>query len=310
MGIVSRTSVFLTIATLLALAGSCLPASSQLVREHDAASSRSFHGDTTRIRRSFRSDAEARAVLKQVLEAAGLAGMEDRITLRASAETANAEAVVEREERLIFYNAVYMQDVARKAGDYWSKVAVLAHELGHHIRLHTVISGRNHEFELEADYQAGFIMRRMGAMLEQAQAFFRTLPEAATPTHPGRDQRVQMVTLGWTDGGPRQAPAETQPPAVANPPPTSTQAFSVDLRVIAGRAATIDRCGVTVASRARATHEGQGIYSSRVDINGTESVIRGNLQARPQTEKGSCQLSINLRASGDLQVTGTCRCSG
>ena len=54
-------------------------------------------------------------------------------------------------------------------------VAILAHEVGHHIRLHTVIPGRDHEFELEADYQAGFILRRMGATLEQTQAAFRTV---------------------------------------------------------------------------------------------------------------------------------------
>ena len=58
----------------------------QLVREHDAQGLRSFHGPASRIRRSFQSDAEARAVFKKILAVSGLAGMEDRIVIRASAE--------------------------------------------------------------------------------------------------------------------------------------------------------------------------------------------------------------------------------
>ena len=50
----------------------------QLVREHDGQGLRSFHGQTSRIRRSFQSDAEARAVFKYILAVSGLAGMEDQ----------------------------------------------------------------------------------------------------------------------------------------------------------------------------------------------------------------------------------------
>ena len=59
----------------------------QLVRDHDGQGLRSFHGQTSRIRRSFQSDAEARAVLKHILAVSGLTGMEDRILVRASSET-------------------------------------------------------------------------------------------------------------------------------------------------------------------------------------------------------------------------------
>jgi hypothetical protein len=181
------------------------PVAAQMVREHDAASVRGFHTPdgrpAIRIRRSFQSDGEARAVLREVLAAAGLQGLEDRIILRATADTAAAEAFIEKDERLIAYNAVFMQSLRQKTNEYWSLVAVLAHEVGHHVRFHTVIAGRNHEFELEADYQAGFILRRMGATLDQAQAAFQQFPETATTSHPGRADRVQAVTLGWVDGG-------------------------------------------------------------------------------------------------------------
>ena len=224
------TTILAVFTVLSALGGFSETASAQLVREHDAQGLRSFHGAGSRIRRSFQSDSEAREILKQILAVSGLAGMDDRITLRASAETDNAEAFVEKasdkEERLIFYNAVFMQEIANKTKDYWSMVAILAHEVGHHIRLHTIIPGRDHEFELEADYQAGFILRRMGATLEQTQAAFRTVgADAATASHPPRAQRVQAATLGWTDGvslQPRPVPAPTvtipAPSQVAVPP--------------------------------------------------------------------------------------------
>src|SRR5262245_19012278 len=103
------------LALTIGLAASS-PAPAQLIRDHDAEGLRSFHGQATRIRRSFQSDAEARAVLKHILAVSGLAGMEDRIVIRASAETDAAEAFVEKlgdkEERLIFYNAEFMASVA------------------------------------------------------------------------------------------------------------------------------------------------------------------------------------------------------
>lgn len=194
----------------------------QFVRDHNSHGLRSFHGQTSQIRRSFQSDAEARAIFKQILSVVGLSGMDDRINIRASADTDNAIALIERngdkEERLILYNVVFIQEITRKTQQYWSRVAILAHELGHHIRFHTVIPGRDHEFELEADYQAGFILRRMGATLQEAQAAFKEIgTEAATPTHPARADRIQSVTLGWMDGGGLQSEQKTQP----RPPPAA-----------------------------------------------------------------------------------------
>ncbi len=195
------------VALIIAVLGASPPAPAQLTREHEAQGLRAFHGTSSPIRRSFQSDAEAQAIFKHILAASGLAGMEDRIAVRASADTPYAEAFVEKtadkEERLIFYNAEFLQRIARKDNNYWSMVAILAHEVGHHIRMHTIIPGRDHEFELEADYQAGFILRRMNATLEQTQAAFQGLSE--TPSHPPRAQRVQAATLGWNQGG--SAPA-------------------------------------------------------------------------------------------------------
>ena len=63
----------------------------------------------------------------------------------------------DKEERLILYNAVFMQEIAKKTKDYWSMIAIVAHEVGHHIRLHTMIGPvvKIVGFEREAGYQAG-----------------------------------------------------------------------------------------------------------------------------------------------------------
>ena len=154
-----RRSELVAVALIIAIVvGGAPQVQAQFVREHDAQGLRSFHGGPSRIRRSFQSDAEANTIFKHILVVSGLAGMEDRITIRAT--EALVEKTGDKEERLILYNAEFMQAIARKDKNYWSMVAILAHEVGHHVRYHTVIHGHDHKFELEADYQAGFILRR------------------------------------------------------------------------------------------------------------------------------------------------------
>ena len=172
----------------------------QVTREHDVNSLRSFHGLGARVRRSVEPDDEARNFFRQLLDAAGFPPIDDRIQIRASKDTDNAEAFVERGQRYILYNSAFMREIAELTGNYWSLVAVLAHEIGHLLLFHVEFDGRFHEFELEADRQAGFILRRMGATLEEAQGVFRHFPESDTPTHPGRARRIQSVALGWHSG--------------------------------------------------------------------------------------------------------------
>jgi formylglycine-generating enzyme required for sulfatase activity len=198
---VVRIVVALLLVTLLPLT-----ASAQLVRDHDGEGGvRGFHGPAGagRIKRSFQSDGEARAEFERILSAIGLTWITDRVALRASAETPNAEAGIGKNgERFIFYNALFMRKLRQRTADDWSPVSILAHEVGHHLAFHTETDGRWHEFELEADYFSGFVMRRLGATLDQANAAMRAIsPKQASQTHPGLDQRLQAITIGWTDGG-------------------------------------------------------------------------------------------------------------
>lgn len=174
----------------------------QNTREHHAASVRGFHGLGARILRSVEPDDEARNFFRQLLDAAGFPPIDDRILIRASEDTHDAEAFLERGQRYILYNAAFMREIAEHTGNYWSLVAVLAHELGHLLLFHVEFDGRDHEFELEADRQAGFILRRMGATLEETQSVFGQFPETDSPTHPGRARRIQSIALGWQSGAP------------------------------------------------------------------------------------------------------------
>jgi formylglycine-generating enzyme required for sulfatase activity len=228
------------------------------MRDHDGQGAvRGFHGTNPLgggITRSFQSDNEAKAELDRILTAVGLNWIGDRISLRVSNETQNASAgITLTGERFIFYNATFMQDLKQKTAEQWSLISILAHELGHHLAFHTVVEGRWHEFELEADYFSGFVLRRLGASLAQAHAAMRSIsPKAATLTHPALDQRLQVITVGWTDGGgsgtPRglkqdAAPAPSVPaaptppvatgqkttsPPPASPPPASNQSAAAE----------------------------------------------------------------------------------
>lgn len=170
---------------------------------------RGLHGSGGIIKRSFESDREATGVFREILAATGIPGVAERIVVRASADTQNAEAQIsDNNQRYIFYNASFMQEMQAKTGRYWSLVFVVAHEVGHHIAGHLDFQGQNHQIELEADRYAGFILGRMGASYDDAIAAVRTIASVeASISHPPRDQRIQAVSLGWSDGRGPQRPS-------------------------------------------------------------------------------------------------------
>jgi len=137
-------------------------APAQFMRDHEAEGGvRGFHGARSvgKITRSFQSDAE----FKRILSAVGLGYVADRITLRATAQTPNAEAFIDEKTGERFINASFIQRVKQRAAEGWSPISILAHEVGHHLAFHTGIARNDHKFELEADYFSGFVLRRLGA---------------------------------------------------------------------------------------------------------------------------------------------------
>lgn len=104
-------------------------------------------------------------------------------------------------ERALLYNPDFMHRVHAATDNGWSAISILAHEVGHHLQGHTIRpGGSNPRDELQADEYSGFVLRKLGATIDDAQAVFRTLPPEydGGSTHPARDARETAVANGWT----------------------------------------------------------------------------------------------------------------
>ncbi|WP_439883400.1 membrane-binding protein [Pontibacter sp. MBLB2868] len=133
-----------------------------------------------------------------VQEIINVIGLKPRFELRA-ANIDNAAAVVYNGKRYILYNEQFLAEINNAVHTDWAGVSIIAHEIGHHLNGHT-LSGRgsNPYDELEADEFSGFVLRKMGASMADAQAAINLLSEERTSsTHPGRNYRLEAVSKGW-----------------------------------------------------------------------------------------------------------------
>jgi hypothetical protein len=129
----------------------------------------------------------------------------------------NAYATIIRNQRFIVYDNRFLESLDRYAGTKWASISVLAHEMGHHYYNHMVNgTGSTPPKELEADFFSGYVMARMGASLEEAEAALSKIasPQASS-THPGRADRLNAIAKGWNSAS-AQIPQTTSP----NPVPT------------------------------------------------------------------------------------------
>jgi hypothetical protein len=78
-------------------------------------------------------------------------------------------------------------------------MALLAHEIGHHLNGHTIRrSGSRPDLELEADEFAGFVLKKMGASLSEAQQVMKYIAKSkGSKTHPARALRMSAIKKGW-----------------------------------------------------------------------------------------------------------------
>ena len=140
-------------------------------------------------------DDGATKVIALIMETLGLeASFEAR-----RAKVPNAAAVVYQGKRYILYNPTFIGAMNKAAGTPWAAIAILAHEIGHHLNGHTLDGkGSMPAIELEADEFSGFVLRKMGASLPEAQVAMRILASAkATKTHPARSDRLLAIASGW-----------------------------------------------------------------------------------------------------------------
>ena len=148
--------------------------------------------------RSFNTNKDATEALQKVLSVANL--KTNRFVILPCDNIGNAMAAVYEGFRYILYKESWLSQ-----SNYWSKMAVLAHEVGHHINGHT-LSGyslsESRRVELEADDWAGYAMGVLGASLTQTLELTGRFSEGddTNSTHPNRAKRINALTTGWNIG--------------------------------------------------------------------------------------------------------------
>jgi hypothetical protein len=135
-------------------------------------------------------------VIREITDAVGLKA---RFELRATRSIDNAAAVVYSGKRFLLYNPDFLNAVNRAGHTDWAGISILAHEMGHHLNGHTLRAGGSQPAdELEADEFSGFVLRKLGASLAQAQSAMATVPDGGnSATHPGRTPRLLAIGQGW-----------------------------------------------------------------------------------------------------------------
>ena len=148
--------------------------------------------------RSFNHNDDSIQLLERILSVANL--KTNRFVIMNCENIPNAMAIVYEGFRYILYNNEWMKKNTR-----WTKMAVLAHEVGHHINGHT-LSGysleESRKVELEADDWAGYAMAKLGASLTQTLEISKKFPtdDDTFSTHPNRSKRVASLKKGWSKG--------------------------------------------------------------------------------------------------------------
>ena len=175
---------------------------------------------------NFASVAEGQQIIQNILDAVGRsANFEIR-----QANVQNAAAVAYGGKRYVLYNPNFINALDRRTGNQWASISVLAHEVGHHLKGHTVSGqGSQPATELEADEFSGYALRKMGASLEDAQTTMKLIAsENTTATHPGKSNRLAAIENGWKSAGGQTTGrdvAKTTPPTRPAQTPGGTSRY-------------------------------------------------------------------------------------
>jgi hypothetical protein len=144
--------------------------------------------------RRFPPDKETRAAVDKIMKYTGLKVNFELI----AANVPTALAAMDGNSRVILYSQSFMSGLAKETGTDWAGISILAHEIGHHLSLHTFgVGGNRAEQELAADQFSGDILFKMGATMEQAKAAMESRPETRVPYYPKKSARLAAIANGW-----------------------------------------------------------------------------------------------------------------
>jgi len=156
-----------------------------------------YHGEGFLVAKAheFRSNAEAEQVVNDIV---AVVGIRPNFKVQA-ASIDNAAALVRGDKQYLLYNPKFIQTIIKSTSTNWSAISIMAHEIGHHLNGHTLKAGGSRPaMELEADDFSGFVLRKMGASLQEAQAAMSLLAsDYGSATHPAKYQRLKAIEQGW-----------------------------------------------------------------------------------------------------------------
>lgn len=141
-----------------------------------------------------------RGMINKIMDVTGL---QNRYQLKAMKDFNNCSAVCLNnnigQERFIQFDKAFLETFQKRTNNRWFVFGVLAHEIGHHLNGHTLEGvGSRPNKEIEADEFAGFVMKKLGATLQEAQGVFSFLNATdGPPTHPVRAKRYAAIKRGW-----------------------------------------------------------------------------------------------------------------
>jgi predicted HD phosphohydrolase len=146
---------------------------------------------------------EAEQIITKIINVIGL---KPHFEIRA-ANVPNAAAVIQNGKRYVLYDPKFISDLNKAAGSKWAAVSILAHEIGHHLNGHTLENtGSRPEIELEADEFSGFVLRKLGSTLVEAQAAMKIAADIkASHTHPAKSDRLYAIARGWNNAAGQMA---------------------------------------------------------------------------------------------------------
>jgi len=144
------------------------------------------------------SSAGIQATTQLLAQIMSVVGLQPNFELK-QAKVLNIEASISHRKRYILYNPAYITWINTVTKNKWAAMVLLAHEVGHHLNGHTIRrGGSSPALELEADEFAGFVLRKSGASLEEAQEVMKYIAKTETSkTHPGRSLRMTAIENGW-----------------------------------------------------------------------------------------------------------------
>ena len=172
---------------------------------------------------------DRRSALDALIRDAGV--RKDRIIAMEMLDIQNAGAIIceddqGRKKQLVMWDPQFLETFDEKAGTGWASVAILAHEIAHHLNNDTgqspgvIPPHERREQELYADRYAGQKLRQFGATRKEAVAVFHHMGEGGH-THPPSEKRVAAAGQGWDRGRTGMPPDPSPDPGpgpVVTPP--------------------------------------------------------------------------------------------